>query len=228
MKGLGKYQALYDVPFFPHMDRIIRDGARRVSQRTGQKVGVPPELKMMMQNDARMYAYGTWVQRGSRSDGRVASLTLGTGCGSAFIVNGELLTDDASRNEAEGLPGDGYIYHLPLAGKTVDDWLSTRGLIALAGAAGLEVRSGLELAELADAGVEAAVKSFRMFGELLSLVIHSEELLGRFRPDVIYLGGRISQAYHLMAMNPKMPLEVHINSRNPLIGVAAYWRERYA
>ena len=56
MKGLGKYQALYDIPFFPHMDRIVRDGARRVSERTGQKVEVPPELKMIMQNDARMYA----------------------------------------------------------------------------------------------------------------------------------------------------------------------------
>lgn len=222
MRGLDKYEALYGEPLFPALRQVLEASVAHLNGLKEGIVQVASDLNMTMQNDARMYAYGSWTENGRIADQRIAFLTLGTGLGSAFIVNGELLTDDADRNRAEGLPEDGYIYHLPCAGTSADDCLSTRGLIALAAGRGLDVHNGLELAELADSGNHEAIDSFLDFGRVLSDFIDSSEGLGRFRPDLVYLGGNLALATKRMNLQTQTRVEEQIDSRYPLIGAAAY------
>lgn len=208
MRSLAKYESLYNRPIFNDLKVAI-------------KRETTADFRIVMQNDARMYAYGAWITEGRRLDQRIAVLTLGTGMGSAFIVNGELLTDDAVRNQAEGLPADGYLYHVELDGMQADDWLSTRGLIRLAAKRGLKIRDGLTLTRMAEHGDADALATFRDFGQVLGRLIDSEAMQA-FRPDVIYLGGNLSKAWGYFAGRREI-IKVVEDSRHPLTGAAAYW-----
>lgn len=223
MQGLAKYEALYG--------SAIRDdlvaGLKAAAEHT-EAVRVRSDLLFTMQNDARMYALGAWIAEGRPQDLRIAALTVGTGLGSAFIVNGELMTDRAERNRAEGIPADGYIYHLPLDGLTADDCLSTRGLVRLARNAGLVVEDGRALAEMAEAGDRFAEEVFIEFGERLAAFIAGEQGLAPFRADVVYLGGNLMRAFDRMHVETHTPLKLVVDSRHPLVGGAAYWMDKYS
>ncbi len=214
MQGLAKYEALYGQRMFPALQEVLLLEAKAAGS------AFAPSFRLTMQNDARMYAMGAWTLHGAPAAGRYAFLTLGTGLGSAFIVDGALLTEDAQKNQAFGIPADGYIYHLPLEGKTVDDCLSTRGLLARY--TGEAVNSGKELAEAALAGNEKARKAFRSFGRSLEALVREE--LKAFSPDLVFVGGNLSLAWDLLEIEDDSKFRVENRSITPLLGAAAWWQ----
>ncbi|MFZ1085621.1 MAG: ROK family protein [Terracidiphilus sp.] len=170
-------------------------------------------------NDADAYLLGEIGAGAARGCARSIGITLGTGTGSAFSVDGHLVT------EGVGVPPGGEIWNLPCEGGVVEDFLSSR---AISGSykrrTGME-RDVIELA--ADAPHDpAAAESFHEFGEHLGWMIR--RTLASFEPDVIVLGGGISRAAglflpvaqrHLVGSGFRLAVS-ELQDRAPLVGCA--------
>lgn len=174
MQGLGKYDALYGVDlksFF--LTCLSNHGVQ--------------EVPILFENDARAFALGeyqdsTLVQRG-------IYLTLGTGLGSAFIQEGEFVT------ELSGINREGMIYDIPFRGDILDNWLSAAGLQKLAAAAGYPKVEAFVLAKAARSKEPQAQAIFGSFGELLGEAL--KDYCRSFRPDEMVFGGQVSRSFPL-------------------------------
>ncbi|HWI61286.1 MAG TPA: ROK family protein [Symbiobacteriaceae bacterium] len=176
IQGLSKYDAIYGVNL-PAEWRL--------------RLGLPGSFPIRFANDAAVFALGESLYGAGRGRRRVMAVTLGTGCGSAFVVDGRVVTSGA------GVPPEGQVYHLPFHGARIDDWISRRGILRLWSESGS--RSGdvdvADLAKAARAGEVGALTVFVRFGELLA------EALGpvaeAFLPDCVVVGGGIARSLDL-------------------------------
>ena len=139
-------------------------------------------------NDADAYLLGEIGAGAARGFRRAVGLTLGTGIGSAFAVEGHLVTT------GPGVPQGGEIWNLPYLGGIVEDFVSSRAIVG-----NYERRTGKNR-EVVDLAVEvskdpAAEQSFTEFGQHLGDVIRT--LLAGFHAEVIVLGGGISRSAQL-------------------------------
>ena len=93
-------------------------------------------------NDADAYLLGEVGAGAARGFKRAVGLTLGTGIGSAFAVDGHLTTT------GPGVPSGGEIWNLPYQGGIVEDFVSSRAIVG-----NYERRTGkrLEVVDLAAA-----------------------------------------------------------------------------
>jgi glucokinase len=146
----------------------------------------PAQVRFL--NDADAYLLGEIGAGATRGFRRAIGLALGTGIGSAFAVDGHLVT------EGPGVPSGGEIWNLPYQGGIVEDFISTRAIVG-----NYERRTGRkrEVVDLAVAapGDPAAQQAFSEFGQHLGVVIRT--LLAEFHADVIVLGGGISRSANL-------------------------------
>jgi glucokinase len=78
----------------------------------------------VFRNDGEAAILGESRYGAGKGISRIIGITLGTGLGSAFLVNGLPQTD------GEGVPANGWLYSVPYRGATADDHFSTRGLLA--------------------------------------------------------------------------------------------------
>lgn len=184
MEGLSKYDAIHGLPL-----------AEAVTARAPALAGLP----WRWINDAHAFALGELRFGAAVGVGRAMFLTLGTGCGSAFAVGGELVTS------GHGVPDGGFVYALEHQGSRIDDLLSGRGLVRLwreevearsAGAqrssAGARRFSARHVGLLAEDGDEAALAAFRRFGALLASAL--AEVYAAFAPELVVLGGQVSRS----------------------------------
>jgi glucokinase len=146
----------------------------------------PAQVRFL--NDADAYLLGEVGAGAARGFRRAVGLTLGTGIGSAFAVDGQLVT------EGQGVPTGGEIWNLPYQGGIVEDFVSSRAIVG-----NYERRTGkkCEVVDLAAAALTdpAAKQAFVEFGDHLGIIICT--LLVAFRADVIVLGGGISRSANL-------------------------------
>jgi glucokinase len=139
-------------------------------------------------NDAGAYLLGEVGAGAVKGAKRAVGLTLGTGVGCAFAVDG------ATVREGEGVPPGGEIWDYPYAGGTVEDLISTRALKAE-----YVARTGreMEVAEIAAAaqsdGDARAV--FEIFGEHLGQVLRN--VVAPFHPEKVVIGGGIARSAEL-------------------------------
>ena len=153
---------------------------------------------------------------------RAVGITLGTGIGSAFAVNGQVVT------EGRGVPPGGEIWNLPYEGGIVEDSLSTRAIQQ-----NYKLRTGTlsDVASIAaeTADNENAAAVFTDFGRHLGLMMRMK--LAEFNPQVVVLGGGISRSSHLFlpaAVNELggMNLQLRVSKlldNAPLAGAAVAW-----
>jgi predicted NBD/HSP70 family sugar kinase/mannose-6-phosphate isomerase class I len=207
MHGLGKFDAIAGVP-------LAAELATRVPELSN--------LPWRWINDASAFALGELRYGAARGTDRAMFLTLGTGCGSAFAVGGQLVTD------GPGVPPNGYVYPLEHQGWRIDDVLSQRGVMRLwhdgAAAGGNEAQEGANeardaaegahadgaeapdeaveapadpaaIAALALTGNDRAKTTYRRFGELLATAL--APVFSVFRPDLVVLAGQISRSFEL-------------------------------
>jgi len=139
-------------------------------------------------NDADAYLLGEIGAGAARGFRRAVGLTLGTGIGSAFAVDGQLVTT------GPGVPSGGEIWNLPYQGGIVEDFISSRAIVG--NYQRLTGRKS-EVVDLAAAAVSdpAAQRAFTEFGQHLGIVVRT--LLAEFHSNVIVLGGGISRASNL-------------------------------
>ena len=136
-------------------------------------------------NDACAFLIGEASKGAAVGAKRAVGITLGTGLGSAFMVNGRIVT------EGEGVPNGGYIWNIPREASIVEDFISTRGIQRLYRERGGEDISVLEIATRSNAEPRA-YEVMQQFGAVLGTVL--SQVCAPFRPDVIVLGGAISRS----------------------------------
>lgn len=159
------------------------------------------DLPIKYVNDAGAFALGeAWAGKGSGHD-RLFITTLGTGFGSGFVINGDVVV------EHPDVPTAGCVYYMPYADSIADDNFSTRWFCRrYKELTGKEVHGARQVAENA-VMEDAATKIFEEYGQNMAEFL--SPILRKFCPDIYVMGGNISKAYHLFgkAMHDKFEAE---------------------
>jgi glucokinase len=148
---------------------------------------------------------------------------LGTGVGSAFAVDGRIIT------EGPGVAPGGEVWNVSYEGGIVEDLISTRALQKSYRERTGKEREVASMAHYAFGGEAAAEEVFAAFGTRLGQVLR--HLFAQFAPDVIVLGGGISRSAHLFlpateAELAGMKVQLRITQladNAPLVGAGAAW-----
>jgi glucokinase len=212
-----------------------------IASRFGWK---PAQVKFV--NDAAAFLLGEVGAGAAKGFSRSIGITLGTGVGCAFAVDGHIVTS------GPGVPPGGEIWNLPYNGATVEDFVSTRflrghyqtltGLEAEVSAIADAARGNHPCPELPpgpppvqiDPGDPFAAhcrarQAFKDFGRHLGLALNQHA--AAFAPDVIVLGGGISRASHLflpatrhalVGFSPKIAISALMDEA-PLAGAGVHW-----
>ena len=175
-------------------------------------------------NDAAAYLTGEISAGAAQGARRVVGITLGTGIGSAFGVDGHVI------REGTGVPPGGEIWNLPYEDGILEDQISTRAIQR-----SYRSRSGedREVSTIASAANHDPVAAgvFQDFGRSLGTALRA--VLAPFEPEVIVLGGGISRAaqFFLDAAQAELAAlrtELRVSSLGeiaPLVGAGAAWFE---
>jgi glucokinase len=182
----------------------------------------PDQLRFL--NDACAYLLGEVGAGAVRGAVRAVGLTLGTGIGSAFAIDGYCVTEGA------GVPPGGEIWNYPYGSGMVEDLLSTRALKA-----DYLARTGadLEVSAIASraADDEDARAVFETFGQHLGDVLR--DVIAPFQPDKVVIGGGISRSAPLflpaaerLISDLGFPVVTsQLWDQAPLAGAGQFWRE---
>jgi glucokinase len=201
--GVGKFESLYGVD----VGRALRDGL--------------PAERVVFLNDADAFALGEARYGVGAGRRRVVGLTLGTGIGSGWIVDGTVV------GEGPGVPPDGRAHRLTFAGRPLEDAVSRRAIRAayrLATGTDLDVAA---IADLARRGDATAADVLRAAMHALGSTLGPP--LREFDADVVALGGSIAKSWDLLelwfaeAAGPVPPiLPAALGPNAALLGAAAY------
>ena len=174
LKNVAKYENLYGINVGDELKKIL---------------SLPASMPFRYLNDAMSFAIGEcWI--GKASDYKnVVAITLGTGFGSAFLIDGVPVI------EGIRVPKMGYVYHIPYESSIADDYFSTRWFIKeYFIRSGIHVSGVKEIAERANTDVEAQ-KLFEDFGTNMGNFL--APLLQNFEANCLVIGGNVSGAYPL-------------------------------
>jgi glucokinase len=151
---------------------------------------LPTNLPIRFRNDAEAAIIGEARYGAGRNYTRLIGLTLGTGCGSAFVVGGVPVTN------GQGVPPNGWVYPVEFQGKQADDVFSVRGLIARMREAGFDVTDDLEhAANAARRGNSHLQQVYTQFGRDLGLFLRP--FIADFGAEAVLILGGIAGAYDL-------------------------------
>ena len=172
IKDLAKFEAIYGLN--------IGDELRtRLNQ---------PNLLIRFRNDAEAAIVGEAQFGAGKGYRRIIGITLGTGIGSDFMIDGQRVSS------GKGVPNynDGILNLEPFKGERADDIFSTRGLLARFAAAGLPFAGISEARAAADKGDAAVRQVFTAFGADLGsfLAPYATE----FEAEIVLIMGGISGA----------------------------------
>jgi glucokinase len=178
-EGVAKFEALYGVD----VRRALLDGLH------------PPGRDVVFINDADAFLLGEWVAGAAAGHTRAAGITLGTGVGSAFLVDGVVVADD------QGVPPEGRVDLLTIAGRPLEETVSRRAILArYAEVVGPEAAASLDVQHVADRarGGEAAAR--KVLDEAMSALGSTlAPWLARFGATVLVVGGSMAESWDLLA-----------------------------
>lgn len=167
--GVEKFDALFGLNIKIELEKIFR-------------------LPVFFINDAESFAIGEYTSGAAIGFSKSIILTLGTGLGSTFLVDGIVQSDLSA-----GLPENGYLYNIPFKKGIADDYFSTRWFVNKWNNIGRERIGGvadvIAFAEKNDTDALALFDEFaKNFSEFIAPWIHT------FKPDSLVLGGGITKA----------------------------------
>jgi glucokinase len=173
IRGVAKLDALYGVDLRRELASALR-------------VRSPGVIRFI--NDANAFLLGESFAGAARGHRRAIGLTLGTGLGSAFLRDGDIIDRDP------GVPPEGRLDLVPFRGGAIEDRISRRGLLAAYGRPGADV---VDMAARARAGEADAQEAFARFGALLGEFV--APWVVAFAPTALIFGGSISRSWDLFA-----------------------------
>ena len=168
IRGVGKLEGLFGVDLRFELSCVLprTDG---------------PRIRFL--NDAEAFLLGEAYAGAARGHARAIGITLGTGLGSAFLADGEIV------REGPGIPPDGNLHLLPFRGGQVEEVLSGRGIRTR-----FDGRTTVEqIAWLADRGERRATEVFAAFGSDLAEFLAPP--CRDFQASSIVVGGSIARAW---------------------------------
>ena len=184
IEGVEKYGAIYGVD--------MRDALR-----ARLDLG---DLPILFRNDAEAAIVGEARYGAGRDYRRLIGVTLGTGCGSAFLVEGVPVTS------GPGVPPNGWLYPVLFRGVRADDAFSRRGLEARLQKAGVAERNIKDAAAAARAEDVGARQVFEAFGADLGTFLNSFAVA--FAAEAVLVLGRIAGAMDLFGPPLRQALSV--------------------
>jgi glucokinase len=173
IEGVEKYGAIYSVNM-------------REALRTRLNLD---ELPILFRNDAEAAVVGEARYGAGEEYRRLIGVTLGTGCGSAFLVDGLPMTS------GPGVPPNGWLYPMLFHGLRADDVFSRRGLEFRLRAAGVTEHNVKAAAAAARAGDIDARQVFETFGADLGSFLNSHAVA--FAAEAVLVLGQIAGAFDL-------------------------------
>lgn len=194
--GVGKFDSLRDVDV-----RAALSGA----------LDTPPHAFHFV-NDADAFALGVWAS--GSGIGRLVCLTLGTGVGSAFVADGDCVT------EGDTVPVDAEIHFSDWQGLPLEETVSHRAIVrAWAEVSGDTVPGVREVVELARAGDARAAEVLRTAFFALGAV--AAYWVDRFGGTDLTFGGSMVAAWDLLEPPIRAGLATTLVSPMPHISVMA-------
>lgn len=188
-----------------------------------ERFGFAPDQPCFL-NDAAAFLLGEVGAGSIRGARRAVGLTLGTGVGAAFAVDGRHVTS------GPGVPPGGEIWNYPYAGGIVEDLISTRRIKADYLAHTGRDCEVADIASFVPANPDARAV-FDSFGQHLGEVLR--DVVAPFHPDSVVIGGGISRSANLfLPIAEKLVTGLGFRivtsmllDRAALVGAAHYWRE---
>ena len=175
-----------------------------------------PTKPIVFVNDAVGFSLGEYYAGAATGSSRTLVVTLGTGFGSTFLIDG---VPQQHEDEKEGIPPDGYLYHAPFGESIADDYFSTRRFVRR-----WKEKTGGEIGsvkEIAAKAYEKDPEAQYLFDEFTAdLARFIAPWLERFRPDTWVIGGSIAKAAPLFLDNLKAALS---NFTNIEIKICKLW-----
>jgi glucokinase len=183
IQRVKKFDALYDV----NLKELFKDVLSEY------------DVPVCFANDASCYALGEYYGGAAQNSKRTIVLTLGTGLGSTFLVNG------SQSIEGVGIPPDGYLYNVPFGKTIADDYFSTRWFVnTFKEKFDLDISGARETAMLAKNDHWQALEVFEEFAENLKQMIFP--WITKFQPDTFVIGGNIAKCHPFFLDNLKEKL----------------------
>ncbi|MEN8186989.1 MAG: ROK family protein, partial [Bacteroidota bacterium] len=161
-------------------------------------------------NDATAFALGEYHQQYSSKYKRTLALTLGTGFGSTYII--------------EGVPQSKLLYNEPFKKSIADNYFSTRWFVEVYNNNNSnKIKNVKQLSELAEKGNRSALDIFEEFGNNLGSFLQKH--LYPEKVECCIIGGNISKSWRYFAPTLKKHIKTPIvkantNTHSPLIGAA--------
>jgi len=181
----GPFDYLNGIALFENTDKYESLYGLNISHELSDRLG--HEFSFRYWNDATAFGVGEAWKGGARDYKKSIFIALGTGIGSAFLEQGIPVF------ESDNVPLHGCLWHLPYESGIVDDYFSTRWLVAE-----YEKRSGYPPKDVLDIVERNDRYSFELLenlgtnlGELLTPWIK------KFDSEVLIFGGSISKSLAL-------------------------------
>lgn len=175
IKGLDKYESIYGLNVRETLQNMLH---------------LPAKLPFLFDADSWSFARGeAWYGAGKQFK-RIIAFTMGTGVGSAFVVDGKVVTD------GPGVPPLGWISGQKYKDGIVNDYMSRTFMINRYRELTGEKIEIDEMAKRAFSEEKVAKKVFKEVGSFLGNFLKGHHVKD-FRTECIIFGGQISKSYGL-------------------------------
>lgn len=174
IEGVSKFDSLFGMNIAEEIRFVFNDRSK----------------PLVFLNDASAFALGEFYSGAAKNSQRSIVITLGTGFGSTFLIDGEI-----QQAKDDGIPANGYLYDVPYKGSIADDYFSTRWFInRWYEETGDRISGVKDIVDFAEEGeyVDVALKVFNEFSSGLSEFL--EYWLKTFKADTLVVGGNIAKA----------------------------------
>ena len=176
---------------------------------------IAPETRLAFVHDVNGALLGALTVDASLNEGNVAMVTLGTGLGFTYSIDGKVQESET------GSPAKG-LWDAPYMGGILEEYVSRRGILRLYAEQGGKLAEGEDVKEVslrARNGEEAALNAFSLAGS--HLAAGASKLIADLGIRQIIFGGQISRSFDLMekSIREGMPENVEIKASSDIEGL---------
>jgi len=178
IRGVDKYEAIYGI---------------NLRSEFLNRLQMNDDFPILFENDAWAFVRGESWRGAAQGYRRIIGITLGTGFGSGFMIDDEIVAS------GRGVPPLAWIGGLAYGRGKYDDRISRRGMIRRYQELTSSTSNTLDVKDIAQraATEPVALQVFRETGEILAASLIA--VVQEFQAEIVVVGGQIAQSYHLFA-----------------------------